>query len=137
MARISVVENLYDPDFIDPVTVMRRVQTVDADGLAVVTEQRIDIVASIQSASGDDLVMTADLARTESTYEIITTFPLLTATDTTGADEVIWNGWRFVVINVGRFGNWAGGAGHYEGTMRQKPMVPQVLIPTFSEEAQP
>ena len=124
MARISVTEVVNDPDFTDPVTVVRQQTTVGNDGLLVITEQQIQIYASIQSASGDDLLMTPDLARTESTYEIITTFPLLTATDSTAADEVIWSGWRFTVINVGRFGNWAGGAGHYEGTMRQKPTVP-------------
>jgi hypothetical protein len=132
MANISVVELTFDPDFVDPVTVVRQVQTVDDEGLAVITEQRISIVASIQSASGDELTMLPDLARTESTYEIITAFPLLTATDSTGADEVIWNDWRFVVISVGRFGNFAGNSGHYEGIMRQKPTVPTVTIPTFS-----
>lgn len=137
MANITVAELLLDPDFIDPCTVVRQVQVVDDDGIAVMTEQRIKIVASIQSASGDDLMMTPDLARTESTYEIITIFPLLTATDSTAADEVQWNGWRFTVINVGRFGNWAGNSGHYEGTMRLKPTVPQVVLPTFSEEEEP
>jgi hypothetical protein len=126
MALITVAELLHDPDFIDPVTVARQVQEVDTDGLAVVTEVKIQIYASIQSASGDDLTMTPDLARTESTFEVITTFPLLTATDATAADEVIWRGQRFTVINIGRFGNWAGNAGHYEGTMRLKPTVPEV-----------
>lgn len=137
MANITVAELLLDPDFIDPCTVVRQVQVVDDDGIAVMTEHRIQIYASIQAASGDDLMMTPDLARTESTYEIITIFPLLTATDSTAADEVQWNGWRFTVINVGRFGNWAGNSGHYEGTMRLKPTVPQVVLPTFSEEEEP
>lgn len=137
MANITVAELLLDPDFIDPCTVVRQMQVVDDDGIAVMTEQRIQIYASIQAASGDDLMMTPDLARTESTYEIITIFPLLTATDSTAADEVQWNGWRFTVINVGRFGNWAGNSGHYEGTMRLKPTVPQVVLPAFSEEEEP
>ena len=128
MPLISVAELLFDPDFVDPVTVFRQVQRVGIDGIAVVNEVAISILASIQSASGDDLTMTPDLARTESTFEVITTFPLLTATDGTAADEVLWRGQRFTVINIGRFGNWAGNAGHYEGMMRLKPTVPEAGI---------
>lgn len=130
MALISVAELLSDPDFVDQVTVVRQVQAVGKDGIARMSEIRTTILASIQSASGDDLTMLPDLARTESTFEVITTFPLLTATDATAADEVIWRGQRFTVINIGRFGNWAGNAGHYEGTMRSKPTVPSVPIAT-------
>ena len=132
MALISVVENLYDPDFLDPVVVKRQVQSVDADGLAVNVETSYNTFASIQSNS-DNLTVTGDLARTEATYEVITAFPLLTATDSTAADEVLWNGHRFTVTTIGRFGNWAGNAGHYEGTMTLKPMVPHVAVPSFSD----
>lgn len=125
MANISVVELLSDPDFCDPCTVLRQVQTVDQFGIAQVSVVSIPILASIQSASGDDLVMTADAARTSASYEIITTFLLLTASDATAADIVQWGGEEFTVIHVDRFGNFAGGLGHYEGVMALKPTVRQ------------
>jgi hypothetical protein len=134
MALISVREVVTDPDFLDPVVVKRQVQSVDDDGVAVIYETSFNIFASIQSIS-DNLTVTGDLARTEATYEIITVFPLLTATDSTAADEVLWDGHRFTVTTIGRFGNWAGTSGHYEGTMTLKPTVPHTSVPSFSDPA--
>jgi hypothetical protein len=116
MANISVAELLYDPDFVDPVTVLRQMQTVGDDGMAYHIVQPISIVASVQSIS-EDLAMTPDLARTEGTYEIITTFALATATDQTAADVVLWQGALYRVTAIGRFGNFRQGFGQYEGIM--------------------
>ena len=124
MANISVVELLSDPDFVDPCTVLRQVEVVGADGIATYQTQSIPILASIQSAGGDDLLMTQDFARTQGTYEVITTFPLATATDTTSADTVLWRNSEFTVISIGRFGNFAGSGGHYEGIMAIKTISP-------------
>ena len=65
------------------------------DGIVTYIEAAIPIVASVQSAAGDSLMMTPDLARSGSTYDIITTFPLATATDANKADTVIWRGIEF------------------------------------------
>jgi hypothetical protein len=123
VALIGVSELLLDPDFVDPVTVLRQVQTVGDDGIAVYEVQSIDILASIQSNT-DRLEMLPDLSRTEGAYDIITTFPLLTATDTNGADVVVWNGRQHRVITIGRFGNFATGFGHYEGVMEIMSISP-------------
>ena len=77
---------------------------------------------SIQSASGDELLVTPDLARTGGTYEIITAFPLVTATDLHKADTVLWHDVEFVVISVGRFGNFGG---QWEGVMTIKDISPK------------
>src|SRR3954453_11351291 len=123
MANISVSELLFDPDFVDPVTIIRNEEFVGDDGVATYTEHRIPIVASIQSASGDILDITPDLIRTGGTYEIITTFPLVTATDATKQDTVIWRDTEFTVISVARFGNFGS---QYEGVMRIKTISPGV-----------
>jgi len=125
MANITVAELLFDADFVDPCVVRREIETVGDDGIAVHEEQRISILASIQAQSGDNLFMSPDLARTEGTYEVITTFPLLCATDTTAADIVEWDGQVFVVTSIGRFGNFAAGQGHYEGIMTLKSIPRQ------------
>ena len=92
MALISVAELLYDADFVDPVTVLRMVQTVNEQGVAIHNRVPITILASIQSQGGDSLVTLPDLSRTSALFEILTASPLLTASDATGADMVEWNG---------------------------------------------
>lgn len=117
MANISVAELLVDPDFVDSCTVLRQVTKVGDDGIAVTQPVSIAIVASIQAQGGDNLFTSPDLARTEGSYEIITTFPLVAATDATMADIVVWNGRQHRVVSIGRFGNFTQGFGHYEGVM--------------------
>jgi hypothetical protein len=129
MANISVVENLFDPDFVDPVTVLRSVEVIGQDGRVTYQTQQFDILAYIGAMSGDDLTVTPDLARTGGSYEIITTFALATATDTNKADTVLWRGCEHVVTNVARFGNFANNAGHYEATMEIKTISPQAGPP--------
>jgi hypothetical protein len=124
MANISVAELLFDADFCDPCTVLRQVETVGSDGIVTYTTQSIPILASIQAMGGDDLMVTPDLARTGGSYEVITTFPLATATNSSKADTVLWRGIEFVVTSIGRFGNFANSAGHYEGVMEIKTISP-------------
>lgn len=121
MANVDVTQLLFDLDFVDPVTIVRQVETVGDDGIVSYETQRYDIWASIQSAGGDELLMNPDLARTGGTYEITTTFPLVTATDLTKADTVLWHDVEFVVISVGRFGNFGG---QFEGIMAIKTLSP-------------
>lgn len=121
MANISVSELLLDPDFVDPCIVVRSEETVSEEGYVSYVQRRIPIIASIQSSGGDELMMTPDLARTGGTYEINTTFPLVTATDLNKADTVQWCGIEFVVIAVARFGNFGS---HYEGVMTIKTISP-------------
>ena len=83
MALIDVSALLLDPDFCDTVTVIRLVESVGDDGLVVMTEQQIDIIASIQSLTGEELALMPDLARAEGAMEILTTFPLAIATNGT------------------------------------------------------
>lgn len=120
MANISVRELLFDPDFVDPCVVVRSVEVVGEDGIANYVDTRFDILASIQ-CNGESLEHTPDMARTTGNYEIITSFPLVTATDTTRADTVLWNEIEFVLISVNRFGNFGG---QYEGVMGIKTISP-------------
>lgn len=122
MANITVAELLVDPDFVDPCTVLRLMERVGQDGIAQRVVVPIQIIASIQSATGDNLLLLPEAARTHGTYECITRFPLNEATDTTAADIVVWQSMQFTVISVGRFGNFANGAGHYEAIMELKPV---------------
>jgi len=120
MALIDVSALLLDPDFCDPVTVIRLVESVGDDGLVVMTEQQIDIIASIQSLTGEELALMPDLARAEGAMEILTTFPLAIATDTTVADTVLWGGKTYTVISIARFGNFGS---QYEGVMTLKSLT--------------
>jgi hypothetical protein len=122
MALISVVELTFDADFVDPVTVRRRVETVGDDGVAVYIIETHEILGSVQASGGDDLSLQPDGARSSSTYEIITAFPLQVATERTNSDLVIWRDMTFQVMSVQRFGNFAAGEGHYEATMDMMPV---------------
>ena len=126
MANISVVELLNDPDFVDPCTVLRNVETVGSDGIVSYELQTFQIFASIQAMGGDDLMVTPDLARTGGSYEVITTFPLATATDTSKADTVLWRGIEFVVTSVSNFLNFDD---QYEGVMEIKTLSPPAGAP--------
>jgi len=123
MALISVVELCFDADFVDPVTVIRRVETVGDDGIAVYVTETNQILGSVQASGGDDLSLQPDGARSSSTYEIITAFPLQIATERTNADLVLWRGMTFQIMSVQRFGNFAAGGGHYEATMDMLPVA--------------
>jgi hypothetical protein len=122
MANISVTELLFDPDFCDPVTIIRSVETVGEDGVVRYEETSYTAMASIQPASGDDLSIEPDAARTGGSYDIITAFPLATATNLTKADTVIWRDSEFVVISIERFGNFGS---QYEGVMSIKTISPR------------
>jgi hypothetical protein len=121
MARITVSELLFDPDFCDEVTIQRSVEVVGDDGIVSWETESYIALASIQASGGDDLTMTTDASRTGGTYEITTTFPLATATDLTRADHVIWNDTTFIVINVARFNNFGS---QFEGLMTIKNISP-------------
>jgi hypothetical protein len=71
-------------------------------------------------------MVTPDLARTGGSYEVITTFPLATATDTTKADTVLWRGIEFVVTSVSNFLNFND---QYEGVMEVKTISPPAGAP--------
>jgi hypothetical protein len=123
MALISVVELMFDADFVDPITVLRQQETVSDEGMGVITEVTYNAVASVQASSGDTLVALPDASRASSTYECITAFPLMAPSDeTTNADIVIWRGMRFRVTSVAVFANFSNGAGHYEATMEMLPV---------------
>lgn len=126
MALISVSELLVDADFADPVTVLRQVETVDDDGMVQLVQQRINLVAVVQSMSGEELALLPDLARAEGTMEILTTFPLAIATDSTAADEVIWGNKTYTVISIARFGNYGS---QYEGVMALKNVTGRIGPP--------
>ena len=122
MALLSVAEVLSDPLFVDEVTVIRRTETVGADGKSYIDEVQIPIIASIQSNS-ENMSFQPDMSRASGTWEIITTFPLCIETPNNAPDIVLWRGMEHIVTSIGRFGNFANNAGHYEGIMEIKPVT--------------
>ena len=128
MANIDV-SHVLDGDFCDPVTVTRWIETVGDDGRATYVEEVHEIFASIQAEGSDLLEMNADSSRANGKYEIITTFPLAITTDTVTGDTVMWGGKEFVVTSIDRFGNFATGAGHYEGIMERLSLTSHTGAP--------
>lgn len=55
MAQIDVTDLVLDPDFVDPVMVIRRGSMISAYGENIITENPLHTVASVQPASGKQL----------------------------------------------------------------------------------
>jgi hypothetical protein len=127
MAQISVTELMFDLDFCDPVTVQRQVMTIGNDGNAVYQPVTINILASIQPSGSDTLEVQPDSSRTEAHFEIITAFPLVAATDITGADVIVWDQRQFRVVSIDRLGNFTTGNGHFEAVMELMSISPVPL----------
>ena len=114
MAQITVVEVVTDPDFLDPMTVVRRAGSVGEDGELTLETTQIPILASIQSASSDGLVLLTDLQRAEGSIEVVTVFPLRGQGSQGPPDLILWRGrvWECKVID--NYRNFANGQGHVE-----------------------
>lgn len=114
MPLISVAELLSDPDFADEFTLIRRYTSTGTDGRAVHVEGRLDLMGVVQPAGPSAVTLLPEGARVSTAIVIFTAHKLLAAREDGAADEVLWNGGRYVVRSVADWGRW--GAGHYEAT---------------------
>jgi hypothetical protein len=120
MANIDVTELFTDPDFVDPITIIRRAATVNDYGENVITESSISAVASVQSGDNDVINRLPDGIRVQDTITIYTNKELLTSQSGKYPDVILWDGVRHQVIGVTPWGNW--GTGWYRADcIMEKP----------------
>lgn len=119
---IDVSELMTDPDFVQPVTIMRRTDTVGTDGLTIVLETAFPgVLASVQPAGGDTLALLPEALRVGGVLSIWTAFSLRQASGTALSDEVIWRGARYVVMTLTDWGLPQNG--FYEAALVRKELV--------------
>jgi hypothetical protein len=114
MALIDVNELLSDPDLSDTFQVMRSTLTVTQGGVSSVSSATYDAYGVVQPASGRELQLLPDSARTAGTIIVYTPFALQGVTDTTVPDIVIWDERNYRVTLTNPYTNY--GAGYTQAT---------------------
>lgn len=122
MPLLDVSELLTDPDFADTVTVYRQAVTVSSTGRASKAETISTIVAVVTPDKWATLQRQAEGSNVSETITVITQFRLTATVGDQDADEIVWNGKRYVVIAVGDCSRY--GAGFVEASAALKGMAP-------------
>lgn len=122
MAQIDVSELMTDPDFVDAVTVITRVQSVDSSGVASYSESSLTTIGSVQPASYRTVQKLPESLRMEdlSSFWIKGPAAILTTTASGGYPSIlVFRGLRYQVRNVANWGNF--GQGYAEGICVAEP----------------
>lgn len=123
MANADVSELMLDPDFVDPIEVLRNGVSVGTDGLERITSPTSfnEVVGSVQPAAGKDLAQLPEAERVEGTLSIWTSFRLTERTETTQADIVLWQGQHHRVVKILSWSHY--GTGYCQALMQQTELV--------------
>src|SRR3569623_663078 len=110
MALIDVTADvLYDPMFMDDITVVRSVRTVNPQGLTVDTAGYYYTTGCVQPSPGRDLEQIPEAERTGVFVTVVTPFQLFPLTATTAPDQIVWNGKNYRVKHVNDWMNYGQG----------------------------
>lgn len=109
MPLLDVTDVLFDPDFMDTMTVTRSARSMSR-GRTVLTPQIFDDVpCAITAATGDDLLNLPEGVRVEGTITVHTTFRLFSETEETKADVITFNGRDYVVTTLNDWSRYGSG----------------------------
>lgn len=101
MPLIDTSELLVDPDFVEPVTVLRRMQLVSEQGRVSTQNQSfMNVIACVQPQSDEPMVRGTDSQLLPALISVHTKFRLRGISPNFQPDIVIWNGNQFVVNKV-------------------------------------
>ncbi|HEP6427738.1 hypothetical protein [Burkholderia cenocepacia] len=121
MAFLDVTEVLLDPDFMDTGLLCNRMtQTVDGHGRAQNAVASTPFSAVVTSDKGDILHRNADGSRIIGSITLHTPFRLRDGALGGDADEVIWDGITYTVVNVNNYSHF--GRGFVCATCDIKPL---------------
>ncbi len=126
---LDVSDVLLDPDFADTVTVLRRAQTVDIHGRAVITESSIpNVLGVVTLLDPNKLVRTPEYTQAPRTISFVTKARLYGPAEVPGSggsvyqpDYIQWEGNTFLVTSVLPYTRY--GAGFVEATAEQNDYV--------------
>ena len=110
MALLDVSEVLLDPDFMDNDLICERnTETVNDQGLAVVTTELMPFFFFFTTNEGTRLQREMDLERISGSITIHPIFPLTDGSDGTTADIIQWKNKRYTVVKVDDYGHFGTG----------------------------
>ncbi len=110
MPDIDVSEILTDPDFLDSTLVcVRSVQTVGADGIAVLAQTKTRFAGVVTQDAGAVLRRIAAGERITGSISVVTYFRLLAGSPTNTADVVQWGTNSYTVSQVSDYSRYGAG----------------------------
>ena len=110
MALLDVSDVLLDPDFMDTGLICNRMaQTIDDDGFATNAATAHPFSAVVTSDKGDVLHRNADGSRIVGSITIHTIFRLSDGSAGQDADELVWQGRTYTVVNVNDYSHFGRG----------------------------
>lgn len=123
MALIDVSELLLDPDFVNPIQIIRRTSSVNSMGENVIdSETVIDTFGSVQPAKYKDIQRLPEALRIEDVRSFYVKMEILQDGTSVYPDLIVWGGERFAVKTCAPWLNF--GQGWNEGiAVREKPTV--------------
>ncbi|MFJ6322264.1 MULTISPECIES: hypothetical protein [unclassified Rhizobium] len=120
MPLLDVTDVLSDPDFADAITVTRMVETVDTHGRGQLTPQQFpNVTAVVTAGQGDVLKYFPEMVNVRGAVLIHTTFRLTSASETTQADIVTWQGRDYQVTELNDWSTFGAGFIMAVGTVKQ------------------
>lgn len=114
MALIDVTELLTDPDFVDAMSVLTRVPSVNSLGENYLTETTQVSVGSVQPASGRVVSKLPELFRVANVSSFWFKGKIVATAPGRYSSIILFKGERYQVQTVNDWSNW--GAGFCEGT---------------------
>lgn len=119
MPLLDVTEILSDPDFADTITVTRSIQSGFDHGRPIVTTQTfLNVTAVVTAGQGDILKYFPEMANIQGAILIHTTFLLTSASETTQADIVTWQGRDYQVTGLNDWSTFGAGFIMAVGTLK-------------------
>jgi len=111
MALIDVSELMFDPDFVDSFTIVRRVPTINNYGENTVADTSVAAYGSVQAADGDTAKRLPDGVQLANFITVFTNAVIIADASGRYVDQVIWNSKTYNVFQVVPWNNF--GAGWY------------------------
>lgn len=125
MALVDVTELLIDPDFVNDITIIHRVPTVNSAGENTLVETSVATIGSVQPASGKTLLRLPELLRVADVYDFFVKGQIVSDGTTSYPDILVFNSVRYQVQKIQDYMNWPGGNfGWCQGTaIREVPTL--------------
>ncbi|GAC1042261.1 hypothetical protein [Rhizobium sp. No.120] len=119
MPLLDVTDVLSDPDFADTITVTRTTQSGFDHGRPIVTTQTFsNVTAVVTAGQGDILKYFPEMTNIQGAILIHTTFLLTSASETTQADIVTWQGRGYQVTGLNDWSTFGTGFIMAVGTLK-------------------
>jgi len=110
------VNEAFDPLFMEPITVIRRTETINQRGRVVISEAAFSCEAVVMPASPTDLQRLPEVEWTNKAISVYSITRLQGDTLTTKPDEILWHGSHYVVNSLEDYSHWGAGFCHVIAT---------------------